>query len=185
MIEIIKDRNYDGQQDLGSVAQELHVLTLFDQAINPLLEHWSIFSRNRNCVIPTWSSRIRKPVRKTVINEINITGAVTKYLEYAGYRYIFLAESLEIKPEYISLPVRVRWLRLPGDFTDLLLALVLDPGLRQQLPLGVHGAPHVGQLRRPSLPGLQVDRGPDDVEEGEHDEANVFNELSLAAEKYL
>lgn len=27
---------------------------------------------------------MRKPVRKTVINEINITGAVTKYLEYGG-----------------------------------------------------------------------------------------------------
>ena len=27
---------------------------------------------------------MRKPVRKTVINEINITGAVTKYLKYGG-----------------------------------------------------------------------------------------------------
>ena len=46
VIEVIKHRNYHGQQNLRSVAQELDVLALFDQAINPLLGNWSIFSTN-------------------------------------------------------------------------------------------------------------------------------------------
>ena len=41
----------------------------------------------------------------------------------------------------------------------------------------------MGQLRRPPLPGLEVYCRPDHVEEAEHDEAHVLQELSLAVEE--
>ena len=83
MIEIIKDRNDDGEQDLGNVAEKLDVVTLLDDLINPLLQQHSVKFLCRDRVRPsrTWNSRIRKPVRTTVRREMNMTGAVTKYLQ--------------------------------------------------------------------------------------------------------
>ena len=83
MIEIIKDRNDDGEQDLGNVAEKLDVVTLLDDLINPLLQQHSVKFLCRDSVRPsrTWNSRIRKPVRTTVRREMNMTGAVTKYLQ--------------------------------------------------------------------------------------------------------
>ena len=49
----------------------------------------------------------------------------------------------------------------------------------------VGGAALVGHLGRAPLPGLQVQRGPDHVEEGEQDEAEVLEELGLTAEEEL
>ena len=84
------------------------------------------------------------------------------------------------EPEHISLPSWIERLRLASDLADPLLSLILDPGLSQQFTLGVDGGPLVGQLRGASLPGLQVQGGPDDIEEGEEDEADVLQELPLA-----
>ena len=42
----------------------------------------------------------------------------------------------------------------------------------------------MGELCRPPLPGLEVDGGPDHVEEAEDDEAHVLHELSLSVEEY-
>ena len=43
----------------------------------------------------------------------------------------------------------------------------------------------VGHLGRAPLPGLQVQRGPDHVEEGEQDEAQVLEELGATAQEEL
>jgi hypothetical protein len=50
---------------------------------------------------------------------------------------------------------------------------------------GLQASPLVGELGRPPLPGLQVERGPDHVEEGEEDKANVLEELGAAVEGEL
>ena len=59
------------------------------------------------------------------------------------------------------------------------------PGLGQKLGSLVSGAPLVGELARPPLPGLQVEGGPDHVEETEHDEAQVVQEVTPPAEEEL
>ena len=59
------------------------------------------------------------------------------------------------------------------------------PGLGQKLGSLVSGAPLVGELARPPLPGLQVEGGPDHVEEPEHDEAQVVQEVAPPAEEEL
>ena len=43
----------------------------------------------------------------------------------------------------------------------------------------------VGHLGRAPLPGLEVQRGPDHVEEGEEDEAEILEELGATAEEEL
>ena len=84
---------------------------------------------------------------------------------------ILVSFSLDLFTHYQISPVPI--------FSDL----VLDSGLGKQLALGVARAPGVGQLRRPPLPGLEVYRRPDHVEEAEHDEAHVLQELALAVEE--
>ena len=69
-------------------------------------------------------------------------------------------------------------------FLRSLSNLILDPGLREQLAFGVSCPPGVWKLCRPPLPWLQVDCGPDHVEEAEDDEAHVLHELSLSVEEY-
>ena len=43
----------------------------------------------------------------------------------------------------------------------------------------------MGELGLPPLPGLEVERGPDHVEEGEQHEPEVVQELALALEEDL
>ena len=80
---------------------------------------------------------------------------------------------------FIPLKYKV-WMIL---FLRSLSNLILDPGLREQLAFGVSCPPGVWKLCRPPLPWLQVDCGPDHVEEAEHDEAHVLQELALAIEE--
>lgn len=116
---------------------------------------------------------MRKTEAKTTARQSAITGADTKYLNINIIFDLDYGTGISKLPEHVSLIIRIKDF---GSLRDLANALFTDEKwawLGQEVVPLIGRPPRVGQLRAPPLPRLQVQRGPNHVEEGEPYEAQV------------